>query len=228
MNKQTSKIKIMKILILGATGRTGRLIVEDALKQGYDLNVLVRDKNKISFSSKSIKVYQGTPTRRADLAAAMQGCEVIISALGIARASDAPWSKLITAENFITESMKNVIAEADQQNLKRIITISAWGVGESKKEIPFWLRWLINYTNLRPVYAEHESEEKLLANSNLNWTAVRPVALNNSKKLKTLKVSFNNFPKPNLQISRQSVAKFIVDIVKSDNYEMQSPTISEN
>ena len=218
----------MKILIIGATGRTGRLVVEETLKQGYDLNVLVRDKNKISFSSKSIKVYQGTPTRRADLAAAMQGCEVIISALGIARASDAPWSKLITAENFITESMKNVIAEADQQNLKRIITISAWGVGETKKEIPFWLRWLINYTNLRPVYAEHESEEKLLANSNLNWTAVRPVALNDSKKIKTLKVSFNNFPKPNLQISRQSVAKFIVDIVKSDKYEMKSPTISEN
>ena len=218
----------MKILILGATGRTGRLIVEDALKQGYDLNVLVRDKNKISFSSKSIKVYQGTPTRRADLAAAMQGCEVIISALGIARASDAPWSKLITAENFITESMKNVIAEADQQNLKRIITISAWGVGESKKEIPFWLRWLINYTNLRPVYAEHESEEKLLANSNLNWTAVRPVALNDSKKIKTLKVSFNNLPKPSLYISRQSVAKFMVDIVKSDKYDMNSPTISEN
>jgi putative NADH-flavin reductase len=218
----------MKILILGATGRTGRLVVEDALKQGYDLNVLVRDKNKMSFSSKSIKVYQGTPTRRADVAAAMQGCEVIISALGIARASDAPWSKLITAKNFISESMKNVIAEADQQNLKRLITVSAWGVGESKKEIPFWLRWLINYTNLGPVYAEHEVEEMLLANSNLNWTAVRPVALNDSKKIKTLKVSFNNFPKPSLQISRQSVAKFIVDIVKSDKYDMKSPTISEN
>jgi len=37
----------MKILILGATGRTGRLIVEEALKQGYDLNVLVRDKKNI-------------------------------------------------------------------------------------------------------------------------------------------------------------------------------------
>jgi putative NADH-flavin reductase len=218
----------MKILILGATGRTGRLIVEEALKQGYDLNVLVRDKNKISFSSKSIKVYQGTPTRRADLAAAMQGCDLIISALGIVRASDAPWSKLITAKNFISESIKNVIAEADQQRLKRLITVSAWGVGETKKEIPFWLRWLINYTNLGPVYAEHEAEEKLLANSNLNWTAVRPVALNDSKKIKNLKVSFNNFPKPSLQISRQSVAKFIVDIVKSDKYDMKSPTISEN
>ena len=218
----------MKILILGATGRTGRLIVEEALKQGYDLHVLVRDKNKISFSSKSIKVYQGTPTRREHLAAAMQGCDLIISALGIVRASDAPWSKLITAKNFISESIKNVIVEADQQNVKRLITISAWGVGETKKQVPFWLRWLINYTNLGPVYAEHEAGEKLLSNSDLNWTAVRPVALNDSQKIKTLKVSFNNFPKPSLQISRQSVAKVIVDIVKSDKYDRKSPTISEN
>ena len=218
----------MKILILGATGRTGRLIVEEALKQGYDLHVLVRDESKISFGSKSIKVYQGTPARQTDLAIAMQGCDLVISALGIVRASDAPWSKLITAKNFISESIKNVIAEADQQNLKRLITVSAWGVGETQKEIPFWLRWLINHTNLGPVYAEHEAEEKLLANSNLNWTAVRPVALNECKKIKTLKVSLNNFPKPSLQISRQSVAKFIVDIVKSDKYDMKSPTISEN
>jgi putative NADH-flavin reductase len=218
----------MKILIIGATGRTGRLIVEEALKQGYDLNVLVRDKNKMPFSSKSIKVYQGTPTSRTDLAAAMQGCDLIISALGIVRASDAPWSKLITAKNFISESIKNAIAEADQQNLKRLITISAWGVGETKKQVPFWLRWLIDYTNMGPVYAEHEKEEKLLANSDLNWTAVRPVALSDSKKTKALKVSLNNFPKPSLQISRQSVAKFIVDIVKSDKYDRKSPTISES
>ncbi|HEV2479570.1 MAG TPA: SDR family oxidoreductase [Puia sp.] len=218
----------MKILVLGATGRTGRHIVEEALKQGYDLNVLVRDKNKISYNSPSIKVYQGTPARHADLAAAMQGCDLIISALAIARASDAPWSKLITPEHFISESMRNVIAEAGRQNLKRLITISAWGVGETKKEIPFWLRWLIKYTNLGPVYAEHESQEKLLANSSLNWTAVRPVALNDSKKIKTLKTSFDNFPKPSLMISRHSVAKFMVDIVKSDKYDMKSPTISEN
>jgi len=81
---------------------------------------------------------------------------------------------------------------------------------------------------MSPVYAEHEKEEKLLTNSNLNWTAVRPVALNDSDKIKTLKVSFNNLPKPSLQIGRQSVAKFIVDIVKSDKYDRKSPTISEN
>jgi uncharacterized protein YbjT (DUF2867 family) len=218
----------MKILILGATGRTGRLIVEEALKQGYDLNVLVRDKNKIPFSSKSINVFQGTPTRRADLAAAMQGCEVAISALAVAKASDAPWSKLISPENFVSESMKNVIAEANQQNLKRLITISAWGVLETKKDVPFWFKWMIDYTNLRHVYADHAAQEKLLAASNLTWTAARPVALNDSKKIKTLKVSFNNLPKPSLYISRQSVAKFMVDIVKSDKYDKKSPTISEN
>lgn len=218
----------MKLLVIGATGRTGRLIVEEALKQGYDLQILVRDKNKLPFNETSINVFQGTPARRADLAAAMQGCDLIISALSIARASDAPWSKLITPENFITESMENVIAEAARQNLKRIITISAWGAGETKKDIPFWLKWLINHTNLRPVYAGHESQEKLLATSTLSWTAVRPVALNDSKKIKTLKVSLNNSPKPSLYISRRSVAKFMVDIVRSDKYDRKSPTISEN
>ncbi len=218
----------MKILILGATGRTGRLIVEEALKQGYDLNVLVRDKNKIPFNSKSIKVYEGTPARRTDLAAAMQGCEVVISALSVAKASDAPWSKLISPKNFVSESMKNVIAEANQQNLKRLITISAWGVLETKKDVPFWFKWMIDYTNLRHVYADHESQEKLLAASNLTWTAARPVALNDSKKIKTLIVGFNNLPKPSLYISRRSVARFMVDVVKSDKYDMKSPTISEN
>ncbi len=218
----------MKILILGATGRTGRLIVEEALKQGYDLNILVRDKNTIPFDSKSIKVYQGTPARQTDLTAAMQGCEVLISALAVAKASDAPWSKLISPENFVSESIKNVIAEANQQNLKRLITVSAWGVLETKKDLPFWFKWMIDYTNLRLVYADHESQEKLLTASNLRWTAVRPVALNDSKKIKTLNVSFNNLPKPNLSISRQSVAKFIVDLLNTNQYDMKSPTISEN
>lgn len=218
----------MKILVLGATGRTGRLVVEEALKQGYDLNVLVRDKNKTPFDTKSIKVFQGTPVRRADLAAAMQGCEVVISALAVAKASDAPWSKLTSPENFVSESMKNVIAEADQQGLKRLISISAWGVGDSRKDIPFWLRWMIDYTKLRYVYADHAVQEKLLAASNLTWTAARPVALNDSQKIKTLKVSFNNLPKPSLYISRKSVAKFIVDIVKSDKYDRKNPTISES
>lgn len=218
----------MKLLILGATGRTGRLIVEEALRQGYDLNVLLRDKNKVPFNSKSITVFQGTPVHREDLATAMQGCNVIISALSIARASDAPWSKLLTPKHFISEVMKNVITEASQQNIKRVITISAWGIGETKKDVPFWFKWLINHTKLRPVYEEHQSQEKLLAASNLSWTAVRPVALNNSQKTKTLKVSLNNLPKPSISISRQAVAKFIVDSLKSNKYEMKKPTISEH
>lgn len=226
-SQMTNTTTIMKILIIGATGRTGRLIVQEALKQGYDLHVLVRDQSKMTTNSKSIKVYQGTPSHREDVAAAMQGCDLVISALSIARASDAPWSKLITPRNFISESIKNVIDVADQQNVQRFITISAWGVGETKKDIPIWLKWLIKHTNMRPVYAEHESQEKLLRSSHLRWTAVRPVALNDSKKIKRLKVSLNNVPKPSLYISRRSVAKFIVDIAQSTEYNSKCPTISE-
>jgi uncharacterized protein YbjT (DUF2867 family) len=67
----------MRILILGATGRTGRLLVEEALTHGYDINVLVRDERKLTINSASILVYEGTPTDRKALAAAMQDCEAV-------------------------------------------------------------------------------------------------------------------------------------------------------
>ena len=48
----------MKILILGATGRTGKLILEEALNQGYDINCLVRDPKKIDGNHKNMKIYE--------------------------------------------------------------------------------------------------------------------------------------------------------------------------
>jgi uncharacterized protein YbjT (DUF2867 family) len=52
----------MRILILGATGRTGRFLVEEAVKQGYAVKVLLRDRSRLNVSSKSISLFEGTPT----------------------------------------------------------------------------------------------------------------------------------------------------------------------
>ncbi len=82
----------MRVLILGATGRTGRLLVEEALTHGYEINVLVRDERKLTINSASISVYEGTPTDREALEIAMRGCEAVLSTLNISRTSDFPWA----------------------------------------------------------------------------------------------------------------------------------------
>ena len=217
----------MKILILGATGRTGRFLIEEANKQGYAINVLLRDKSKLNVSSNSITIFEGNPTDLETLLPAMQGCETILSTLNISRTSDFPWAPLRTPKNFLSAGMKNIIKAADQLQIKRIIITTAWGVSETKKEIPFWFRWLIDHSNIGYAYRDHELQEHLLNNSALNWTTIRPVGLTKALNNKEVLVSFDNSPKPRLIISRQNVARFMLNVLKNDLYIRQSPTVSE-
>ena len=72
----------MKILILGATERTGKLILVEALNKGYYIHCLVREPNKIvenHKNHKNHKIYKGSPEQVADLENAIQGCKGIIS-----------------------------------------------------------------------------------------------------------------------------------------------------
>ena len=122
--------------------------------------------------------------------------------------------------------MQNVIEVAGELGLQRIIVTSAWGVHETKKDIPFWFRWLIDHSNIGVAYRDHERQEQLLEASSCDWTAVRPVGLTNSARDKNVVVTVSNVPKPNLTISRYSVAKFMVDVYTSGAYSRQAVAIS--
>jgi len=217
----------MRILILGTTGRTGCYLLSQASKAGYNVNVLVRDKNRLKVDPGLFTVFEGNATNKAELLAAMQNCDAILSALNISRKSDFPWAKLRTSENFLSASMKNIIEVATALNIQRVIITSAWGVAETKKNIPWWFRFLIDHSNIGYAYRDHERQEELLKNSNLNWTAVRPVGLTNSTKEKDTLVSLDNSPKPNLTISRQNLARFMIRVLKEGMYVRQSPAVSD-
>ena len=217
----------MNILILGATGRTGKYLLEEALKNGHNIHALVRDKNKVANHSNNLFLFEGTPTDRAALANAMKGCEAVLRVLNISRASDFPLAKLRTPKTFLSDSIKNMMAIAAEQNIKRIIICSAWGTNETKKDIPAWFRWLINNSNIGVVYKDHELQELMLQNSLLDYTIVRPVGLTNSTKVKPIQISINNSPKPKLTIGRKNVALFMLKILNGKSFIRQVVTISE-
>ena len=216
----------MKILILGATGRTGKLILEEALNQGYDINCLVRDPKKIDGNHKNMKIYEGSPERISSLENAMQGCDGIISALNISRKSDFPWSKLRTPKTFLSDVMKNIISLTQKNKIDRIVVCSAWGVSETEKEIPFWFNWFIKNSNIGIAYKDHERQENLLKSSNLSWTIVRPSGLINSKKEQKIIESYANEPKPKITISRKSVAEFMVNALSNEKLIGRTSVIS--
>lgn len=217
----------MKILILGSTGRTGKLILAEALKQGYEINCLVREPNKIIEKHKMLNIFKGSPQCISELENAIKDCDGIISALNISRKSDFPWSKLRTPETFLSDVMKNLILLSQKNKIKRIVVCSAWGVAETEKEIPLWFNWFIKNSHIGAAYKDHERQENLLELTNLNWTIVRPAGLTNFKNEKKLIESYNNEPKPNLTISRNNVAKFMVSALLRDELVRQKPVISE-
>src|SRR5665213_3472081 len=118
----------MHILILGATCRTGRILLSEALKRGHRISVLVGHKSSLQISLDLIDVHEGTPLNKFTLAEAMKGCEAVLSTLNISRVSDFPWSKLRTSKDFLSFSMMKIIEIASEQHINRIIITTAWGV----------------------------------------------------------------------------------------------------
>ena len=216
----------MKILLLGATGRTGKLVLKFAKENGNEINCLVRAPGKIE-NDKSVQIFQGNAFNTQDLEKAIMGCGAIISTLNISRNSDFPWAKLRTPKTYLSDVMANVIPLAKKYNIRRLIICSAWGVAETKNDLPKWFRWFIDNSNIGVAYKDHERQERLLKKSDLNWTIIRPTGLVNSKREQKLIESYLNTPKPRLTISRQSVARYMVDAVENENLIGKVVTISK-
>ena len=216
----------MKILILGATGRTGKWILAEALEQGYKVNCLVRKPEEINQNHSALKIYKGSPESISELESALKGCDAIISALNISRKSDFPWSKLRTPKTFLSDVMKNIITLSTKIKIDRIVVCSAWGVADTEKEIPLWFNWFIKNSNIGVAYKDHERQENLLKSSTLNWTIVRPSGLLDLSKSQTIIESYNNEPKPKITISRKSVAEFMVQSLSDEKLIGKAPVIS--
>mgnify|MGYP003636899402 CR=1 FL=1 len=216
----------MKILILGATGRTGKWILAEALEQGYKVNCLVRKPEEINQNHSALKIYKGSPESISELESALKGCDAIISALNISRKSDFPWSKLRTPKTFLSDVMKNIITLSTKIKIDRIVVCSAWGVADTEKEIPLWFNWFIKNSNIGVAYKDHERQENLLKSSTLNWTIVRPSGLVDLSKSQTIIESYNNEPKPKITISRKSVAEFMVQTLSDEKLIGKAPVIS--
>lgn len=216
----------MKLFLLGVTGRTGRLLVDEALRRGHTVHALARDKRKVRITNGNLILFEGTPADKNVLQQAMRGCEAILSTLNISRTSDFPWAKLRTDKKFLSQVMRDLVALAPQHNINRIIFTSAWGVAETSGHMPAWFRWLVHNSNIGVAYTDHTAQEELVKQSTLDYTSVRPTILTNSKKEQDIIVSFNDRPKAKLFISRLSVAKFMLDILEKGLYKREMPVIS--
>lgn len=217
---------MMRVLILGASGRTGRHLLSAAKAAGHEVTCLVRKPERISVEA-GIKVLAGSPASRELLAAALQDCEAVVSALNISRTSDFPWAALRTPPDFLSQVMQQLLELCTTQ-VKQLVICSAWGVAETRQDLPFWFRWLIEHSHIGIAYADHARQEQLLQAAAFNYTLVRPVGLTNGQKLQQVRETLHHEPRPSLTINRKTLAQFMIDCLQRDDLSRRAVVISRD
>lgn len=215
-----------KILILGATGRTAKHAIPFALEKGYEVVALVRNPAKISITNDRLTIIKGLPTVIEDVRKAMEGCDAVLNLLSPLTRGEAISFRKINPPRVLETSIANVLQVMKSYGVKRILTLSSVGVGDSWQYNPWYVKLLVKLTNFKVIFADHNAQEDLIKASETDWTIARPAGLNDNDTLGTLVVSYDRSPKP-FQISRKLLAKFFIDNLYSEEFVHKMPMLSE-
>jgi len=215
-----------KILILGATGRTGKHAIDFALAKGYQVVALVRNPSKISVKSDGLTVITGLPTEVNDVRKAMKECDSVLSLLAPLPHGAALSIRKIDPPRIMERSIRNVLEIMREYQIKRIIILSTAGAGDSWKYNPWYVKLLARISNFKVIFADHNAQERLIQASGTDWTIARPVGLNEKEITGKLVVTYDHTPKP-FQMSRKLLAQFLIDNIYSEVYIHKTPMLSE-
>ena len=214
----------MKILLLGITGRTGNLVAAEAIERGHKVVGIARDPGKVTV--KDAEIVAGTPYDFDTVRKAMIDCNAVISTLNTFPQSESLFGKIKSPHDTMSVSITNTVKAMKEKDIKRIIVMTALGVGDSAKEMPSFFRFIVKISNIKYAYADHDAQEKVLENSNLDWTVVRPVMLTDKNDDLSILFNLKGMGKIKSAISRNAVAHFMLDCIKKGQFIKQKPGIS--
>ncbi|WP_213773076.1 NAD(P)-binding oxidoreductase [Bradyrhizobium sp. dw_78] len=193
----------MKVAVLGATGRTGGLVVEQALKRGHRVVAYVRRAGALR-ASEGLEIVVGELSDSERLQSAISDVDAVICCLGTHRRK--PVDLMQTNLPLIVEAMKRT-------GRTRLILLSAYGVGEMARTASLAAR-IIYKTVVGSVFRDKERSEVGLPKSGLDWTGVYPVMLTDGPLIEAVEVrstdgvkKVKGLPK----VSRANVAKVLLD-----------------
>jgi putative NADH-flavin reductase len=191
-----------RILVVGATGGTGREVVLQALAAGHDVTALARTATQLPIEHPKLRAIDGTlPQDAAVLSNAMAGQDVVISALGRGQS--------LASHQLLEQSVPAVLTAMRAHGVRRLIFTSAIGVGDAVRDIPF-LPALFARTLLRGIYADKVIGERMVRESGLDWTIAQPAGLTNGPRTERYqaaeRLTLNGLPK----IARADVAHFLL------------------
>jgi putative NADH-flavin reductase len=208
-----------RILVLGATGGTGQEVVAQALEQGHAVTAFARRPERMRRSHERLRFVAGDVTQAGGaLAEAVRGQDAVISALG--------QGSRLRSEDLFTRSTPRIVEAMERNGISRLIVTSAYGVGDTWRDVPPLPRILIRVF-LRDLYADKERGERTLRQSPLDWTLVYPTTLTGGPRTGRSRAGERLALRGLPRISRADVAAFLLAQVDDRTYVRKGVLLSD-
>lgn len=211
------------VALFGATGPTGTHIIEEALKQGYNLSVYTRDAKKLASFAGRIEIVVGDLQDQSAIAKCIQGADAVISALG-------PNGLKVQGDKPVMHGLSNIIAAMKRAGVRRLVQISTAAYRDPKDGFAFKPHAfaLLFKVIARTGYEDIKATGELVANSNLDWTLVRIPNLKDGPADGSVDVGWYGTTKLGMKLSRGNLAKFLVDQLTDRKFVRAAPGIADH
>jgi len=212
----------MKVVLFGATGFSGKAILNEALLKQHEVTILVRNKSAISIDAKNLTVVEGNVLDKNTVAEVLKNCDAVIQCLGVGGKGDGK------PTTFISDATKIIVEEMEKQQIKRLIALSNVGAGNSisfqpwfftKIILPYFMKWL------NVLIDDKNRMEPIIMNSELDWTIVRCPNIVDKPAKGTCNATLDG-KGLKLSITLPDLSKFMVDQLKQTAFIKQAPSVS--
>jgi putative NADH-flavin reductase len=205
----------MKVIVFGAGGKTGELVVQKARAAGHSVSVFAH--SAAAFPA-GVQVFTGDAQDAAAVRAAIGGHDAVIDTIG----GKTPYK----STDLETSAVRNIISGMDAEGVKRLIVVSMMGLGESAENTPFWYEYLLVPTFLHGSTKDKAAMESAVQASDLDFVIVRPPLLTDDPATGSIKIVGGE--DQGHKITRADLAQFLVEQLTTDENLNQAVVIANS
>jgi putative NADH-flavin reductase len=203
----------MNLLVFGATGSVGRLVVEEALTRGHIVCVLVRRPENLGSVASRVKTVAGDALDRDAVSRALDAQDAVLYVLGAGN---------VRRTTLFSESTKILLEAMTDRGVRRLICVTGVGAGETKGHGGFLYDRILYPLFTKGIYADKDVQEALIRNSGLEWTIVRPAPFRAHTPSGPLRAVTNVERVTLRKVSRLEVASFLLDELEQNRFVRQA------
>jgi putative NADH-flavin reductase len=208
----------MRVTVFGASGATGRHLVDQALTHGHHVTAFVRDASRFDVRSERLTVVVGDVAEAAIVASAVEGRQGVLCALGAA----SP----LRRDPTLVEGVRHIVSAMEQGGVRRLVYLSFLGIPEGRHQLSLVGRYVVAPLLLRHVVSDHAAKERIIRGSSLEWVIARPPRLTNGARKGSYRSGVDVRATSVIpRISRADLADFMLRQLDEDTYVRKTPAI---